>query len=108
MSALTSDQVNLEAGLSVESGGALPHFSGLHAFSTVIPHIHEGHLANTPWLCDPYVLVAVTMAWNDFIHLKHIVLRDLRESRERVGGLTLYTFTSLLRYFYSFSYGSLL
>lgn len=45
------------------------HFSGLHALSTVVSHVHKGHLADTPWLCDPYVLVAVTVAGDDLVHL---------------------------------------
>ena len=56
---------------SVLLGLALPHFSGLHALSTVVPHVHKGHLADAPWLCNPYVLAAVTVARDDLIHLKH-------------------------------------
>lgn len=56
----------------------LPHFTGLHTLSTVLSHVHKGHLADTPWLCDPYVLVAVTVAWYDLIHLKH-TSADLRQ-----------------------------
>lgn len=50
---------------------ASPHFSGLHAPSAVVWHVHKGHLAHAPWLCDPEVLVAVTLAGDNLIHLKH-------------------------------------
>ena len=49
----------------------LPHFSGLHTLSAVVPRVHKGHLADAPRLCDPYVLAAVTVARDDLIHLKH-------------------------------------
>lgn len=70
----------------------LPHFSGLHTLSTVLLHVHKGHLADTPWFCDPYVLVAVTVAWDDLIHLKHTSgdLRLCNESRGWVDGRHLY------------------
>jgi len=45
------------------------HFSGLHAFSTVIPHVDKGHFADAPRLWDPYVLAAVTVARDHLIHL---------------------------------------
>lgn len=57
--------------VSVQLGSALPHFPGLHALSTVISHVDKGHFADAPRLCDPNVLVAVTVARDHLIHLKH-------------------------------------
>lgn len=70
---------------------ASPHFSGLHALSAVIWHVHKGHLADAPGLCDPQVLVAVTLAWDNLIHLKHTEFSasDLRYLI-RVKGKTLH------------------
>lgn len=56
---------------SVRVDLASPHFSGLHALSAVVRHVHKGHLAHAPWLRDPSVLVAVTLARDNLIYLKH-------------------------------------
>lgn len=66
---------------------ALPHFPGLHAFSAVISHVDKGHFADAPWLWDPYVLAAVTVARDHLIHLKHT---------QRMGALHTTTHTVFL------------
>lgn len=64
----------------------LPHFAGLHTLSTVLSHVHKGHLADTPRLCNPYVLMAVTVARDDLIHLKHTSGISGSGRRVEVGG----------------------
>lgn len=64
----------------------LPHFAGLHTLSTVLSHVHKGHLADTPRLCNPYVLIAVTVARDDLIHLKHTSGISGSGMRVEVGG----------------------
>lgn len=64
----------------------LPHFAGLHTLSTVLSHVHKGHLADTPRLCNPYVLMAVTVARDDLIHLKHTSGISGSGMRVEVGG----------------------
>lgn len=43
----------------------------MHALAAVVRHVHKGHLADTPRLRDPAVLVAVTLARDNLVHLQH-------------------------------------
>lgn len=91
--------------VSAQWGSLLPHFSGLHTLSTVISHVDKGHFADAPWLCDPYVLVAVAVARDNLIHLKHTQFSGISPQGTRwewAGARNITTnIVFLLHYFHS-------